>query len=193
MDTLLSSPYLLLFARLTLGGIFLAGAVGKLTDPAGSVAAFRDRTWLPPVLRTVGSRGLPWAEAAVGVLLLLGLAGLWVALAAAALLVVFTAVVLGDLRGGQAMPCHCFGRFSRENAGPATVARNGLLLALAALLVWQPTPYLALDGLFGAAQAAAGPPVVNAVPVVFLALIAVVAVVLGSTLLATIRSFLRAF
>ena len=193
MDTLLSSPYLLLFARLTLGGIFLAGAVGKLTDPAGSVAAFRDRTWLPPVLRTVGSRGLPWAEAAVGVLLLLGLAGLWVALAAAALLVVFTAVVLGDLRGGRAMPCHCFGRFSRENAGPATAARNLVLLALAALLVRQPTPYLALDGLFGAAQAAALPPLVNAVPVVFLALIAVVAVVLGSTLLATIRSFLRAF
>jgi uncharacterized membrane protein YphA (DoxX/SURF4 family) len=193
MDTLLSSPYLLLFARLTLGGIFLAGAVGKLTDPAGAVAAFRDRTWLPPVLRTVGSRGLPWAEATVGVLLLLGLALPWAALAAAALLVVFTVVVLGDLRGGRAMPCHCFGRFSREIAGPVTVARNLVLLTLAALLIRLPTPYLALDGLFGAAQAAPLPPLVNAVPVIFLALIAVVAVVLGNTLLATIRSFLRAF
>jgi hypothetical protein len=91
------------------------------------------------------------------------------------------------------MPCHCFGRFSRENAGPVTVARNIVLLVLAGLLVRQPTPYLALDALFGAAPGAVLPPVVNAVPVIFLALIAVVAVVLGSTLLATIRSFLRAF
>ena len=193
MNTLLSSPYLLLFARLTLGGIFLAGAVGKLLDPAGSVAAFRDRTWLPPALRALGSRGLPWAEAVVGALLLLGLALPWAALAAAVLLVVFTAVMLGDLRGGQAMPCHCFGRFSRENAGPGTVGRNIVLLVLAGLLIRQPTPYLALDALFGAAPDAPLPPLVNAVPVIFLALIAVVVVVLGSSLLATIRSFLRAF
>jgi uncharacterized membrane protein YphA (DoxX/SURF4 family) len=193
MNTLLSSPYLLLFARLTLGGIFLAGAVGKLIDPAGSVAAFRERTWLPPALRTLASRWLPWAEAVVGGLLLLGLALPWAAFAAAALLVVFTVVVLGDLRGGRPMPCHCFGRFSQENAGPATVARNVVLLALAVLLATQPAPYLALDAVFGAAQGLVLPPLVNAVPVVFLALIAVVAVVLGNSLLATIRSFLRAF
>jgi uncharacterized membrane protein YphA (DoxX/SURF4 family) len=193
MDALLSSPYLLLFARLTLGGIFLAGAVGKLIDPAGSATAFRDRVWLPPALRTLVSRLLPWTEAAVGGLLLLGLALPWAALAAAALLVVFTLVVLGDLRGGRAMPCHCFGRFSRENAGPVTLARNLGLLALAALLATQPTPYLALDAVFGPAVGVALPPLVNAVPVIFLALIAVVAVVLGGRLLATIRSFLRAF
>jgi hypothetical protein len=129
----------------------------------------------------------------VGVLLLLGLALPGAALAAAALLVVFTGVVLGDLRGGRPMPCHCFGRFSQETAGPATVARNLVLLALATLLIAQPTPYLALDAVFGAAQGVVLPPLANAVPVVFLALIAVVAVVLGSSLLATIRSFLRAF
>ena len=104
----------------------------------------------------------------------------------------FTAVVLGDLRGGRAMPCHCFGRFSRENAGPVTVARNLVLLALAALLVGSPRRIWRWTA-FGAAQAAALPPLVNAVPVVFLALIAVVAVVLGEHPAGDDRSFLRAF
>ncbi len=193
MTDWLQSPYLILFARLTLGGVFLFGAVGKWLDPAGSQAALAQRSWVPAPLARLGGRLLPFAEAGVGGLLLLGLGLGWAALAALALLAVFTVTVLTDLAGGQAMPCHCFGRFSREAVSPWTVLRNAVLGLLAALLAWHPLPYLALDGLFGTNAGATLPPAVNAVPVVFLALITVVAVVLGSILLTTVRDFLRAF
>src|SRR5690242_11098663 len=103
MDTILASPYLILFARLTLGGVFMLSAATKLLDRAEAAAAFEGRAWLPPVLARAGARLLPWAEALVGVLLVLGWEIPWAALGAALLLVVFTAVVLGDLRGGRAM------------------------------------------------------------------------------------------
>lgn len=193
MTDWLQSPYLILFARLTLGGIFLFGAVGKWLDPAGSQAAVAQRTWIPAPLAQIGGRVLPFVEAAVGALLMLGLGLGLVAWLALLMLVGFTITVLADLAGGQAMPCHCFGSFSRENVSPWSVARNVLLGALAALVAWHPLPYLALDGLFGANAGGALPPAVNAVPVVFLALITVVAIVLGSLLVQTVRAFLRAF
>ncbi|HUS14695.1 MAG TPA: MauE/DoxX family redox-associated membrane protein [Chloroflexia bacterium] len=192
IDTWLASPYLLLFARLTLGGVFVLGAVGKWLDPAGAEAALRKRPWMPAGLARLGARGMPLVEALVGALLLLGLALQPAALAAAALLLVFTATVVADLRQGTATACHCFGRFSNEQVSPATLVRNGVLIVLAALLVWHPTPYVALDALW-AAGAGVLPPLVNAVPVVFLAVIVVVAIVVGRIFVETIRGFLRAF
>src|SRR5262249_54526591 len=161
----------------------------KLLDREEAAAAFEGRDWLPPTLARVGARVLPWAEAVVGVMLLLGWQIAWAALGAAVLLIIFTAVVIGDLRGGKAMACHCFGRLSREPAGPGTVARNLALLALAALLIWQPVPYLAIDGLARGGSAGALPSAIDAVPVLFLAAAAVIGVVLGGSLVATIRGF----
>ena len=191
MDGLLTSPYLILFARLTLGGVLLLGALGKIGDAAEAAAPFAGRAWLPPVLARLGARGLPWLEALVGALLLLGAFLQPAAFVAALLLFVFTAVVVADLRQGQRTACHCFGRIAEESLSPVTVGRNVVLLALAALVAWQPVPYLALDALGGGT--AGLPSAVNAVPVFFLAVITVLVVVLGGGLLATIRGFLRAF
>jgi uncharacterized membrane protein YphA (DoxX/SURF4 family) len=193
METILASPYLILFARLTLGGVFVLSALTKLLDRAEAAAAFEGRAWLPPALARLGARVLPWAEALVGVLLVLGWEIRLAALGAGILLVVFTTVVLGDLRGGRAMACHCFGRLSRETASPLIVVRNLVLLVLAGLLAWQPVPYIALDGLAAGSSTAPLPSVIDAVPVFFLASAAVIAVVLGSSLVSTIRGFLRAF
>src|SRR5690242_1661368 len=192
METIFASPYMILFARLTLGGVFLLSAITKLADRKEAAAAFEGRAWLPPALAQFGARVLPWAEAVVGVMLLLGWNIPLAAFGAAVLLLIFTAVVLGDLRSGRPMACHCFGRLSREPASWFTVVRNLILLALAALLIWQPVPYLALDGL-AAGSTGALPSVVDAVPVLFLSVAAVIAVVLGSSLVSTIRGFLRAF
>lgn len=192
MQDWLTSPYLLLFARLTVGGVFLLGAVGKWRDPEGSLAALKRRAWVPDWLARLGVWGLPLLEALVGILLLVGLGLQAAALVAAAMLAVFTLNILADLGSGKAEPCHCFGSFSRENAGPITVARDVALLALAVALAWRPVPYLALDALF-AAPVASMPSAVNAVPVALLALAAVVVVVFGGAFMATVRGFLRAF
>src|SRR5436853_549740 len=102
MDSILASPYLILFARLTLGGVFVLSALTKLLDRQEAAAAFEGRAWLP-------------------------------------------------------------------------------------------VPYLALDGLAGGGSTGTLPSAIDAVPVLFLALAAVIVVVLGSSLVATIRGFLRAF
>ncbi|MGI8589295.1 MAG: MauE/DoxX family redox-associated membrane protein [Chloroflexia bacterium] len=192
METWLASPYLLLFARLTLGGVFLLGTLGKLRDPAGSLAALKRRAWVPDWAARLGVWGLPLLEAVVGGLLLAGLGLQWAAFAAAAMMVVFTANVLADLSRGKAEPCHCFGSFSRENVSALTLVRDLALLGLAAALAWHPVHYLALDALF-AASGAPMPSPVNAVPVGLLALLAVFVVVFGGSFMATIRGFLRAF
>jgi len=190
MEAFLNSPHLLLFARLTLGGVFVLSAIAKWRDQD---AAGTTRAWMPAALATAGRRLLPPVEALVGGLLIAGLATRPAALGAGVLLLLFSAVVFADLRQGQGLPCGCFGRITQEPASPATLVRNGVLLALAGLLAWQPSPYLALDGLLAAPAPAGLPPAVDAIPIGFLAVLAIVGVVLGQALLSTVRGFLRAF
>ena len=193
MFDFLTSPHLILFARLCLGGVLIVSAVGKLLDTRNSPAALAAQVpFLPPALGQLGARALPWIEGLLGVLLLLGLALGPVALAAGLLMALFTAVVTRDVVQNRRTPCQCFGRFSSENVSVGTVGRDLFLLVLAGLIVARPTPYLALDAWLQRAPVP-GPPVVEAIPVVLLAALAVGGVVLGGTLIATVRGFLRAF
>lgn len=193
MTDWLQDPTLILFARLTLGGVLLVSAVTKARDPAGTREALARRKWLPPALVALGVWGLPLVEGLLGVALVLGLALGWTAAAAAALLAAFTLGVLADLAGGQTASCACFGRLSREPAGAGTVARNVVLLTLAGLVAWHPVPYLALDRLWGAGADRALPSALEAVPVVFLAAVTVILVVIGGILINMVRSLLQAF
>jgi hypothetical protein len=54
-----------------------------------------------------------------------------VAIAAAALLVAFTALLIVRLSQGRRPPCACFGSLSSKPIGWIDVARNTLLLAIA--------------------------------------------------------------
>ena len=193
MFDVLSSPYLILFARLCLGGVLIVGGIGKLLDARNSPAALTAQVpFLPPFLARFGALWLPWLEILVGALLVLGLGLLPVGLVAGALMLLFTAVVARDVLQNRRTPCSCFGRFSSENVSELTVVRDVFLLVLAGLIVLAPVPYLALDALWQAAPPA-GPPVADAIPVALLAGAAVVLVVLGGTMVSTIRGFLRAF
>jgi len=107
-------------------------------------------------------------------------------------MLLFTVVVTRDVLLNRRTACSCFGRFSSENVSELTVARDVFLLVLAGLIVVSPNPYLAVDAL-GGSGAVSGPPVVDAIPVALLAVAAVVLVVLGGTMVSTIRGLLRAF
>ena len=69
-------------ARLVLGGVFLVAGALKVIDPQSSVAAVRAYRLLPSSLTTIVGWGLPFAEIALGVLLLIGVATRAVAAAA---------------------------------------------------------------------------------------------------------------
>ena len=116
-------------ARIALGVVLLATGAAKLRRPGwpATATAFGAPGWLVPLL--------PWAELVLGGLLAAGVGHPWTALAAAALLVAFTAAVAVRLARGEAVPCGCFGETSPEPVGADTLVRNGVLLAVGAVAV----------------------------------------------------------
>lgn len=93
------------------------GATGRELESLGLVA--------PEVL----AWAVPAAE--LGVALLLVLAPAWGGMAAFALLVAFTTVLVRVLRSGRTVSCNCFGALSSRPISPTTLLRNLALLALA--------------------------------------------------------------
>jgi uncharacterized membrane protein YphA (DoxX/SURF4 family) len=141
-------------ARLVLGGVFLVAGVLKAVDPHSSAAAVRAYQLLPNSLATVVGWGLPFAEIALGLLLLAGIATRAVAAAAAMLLVVFIAAVVSVAARGLSIDCGCFGGGGEVAPGQTAygieLVRDAGLLLLAVWLVWQPRSRLALERFAGA-------------------------------------------
>ena len=81
--------------------------------------------WAVPVV--------PWTEVVVGALLVAQFARRPAAVVAGALLIAFTVLIVLRLSQGRHPPCACFGAWSSTPIGWGHVARNGVLLALAAL------------------------------------------------------------
>jgi uncharacterized membrane protein YphA (DoxX/SURF4 family) len=136
-------------ARLVLGGVFLVAGLLKAIDPQSSVAAVRAYQLLPPSAVTIVGWGLPFAEIALGLLLLTGIATRAVAAGAAILLLVFIAAVVSVAARGLSIDCGCFGGGGEVAPGQTAygieLVRDAGLLLLAVWLVWQPRSRLALD------------------------------------------------
>jgi methylamine dehydrogenase accessory protein MauD len=133
-----------LAARLALAVVFLVAGGAKLADLPGSRQALTEFGVPKPLAHGLGM-GLPIAELAVGLSLLLVGSMWWGALAALLLLLLFIAGISINLSFGRRPPCHCFGQLHSEPAGPFTLARNIVLAAAAAFLVWQAEQAPAVD------------------------------------------------
>jgi uncharacterized membrane protein YphA (DoxX/SURF4 family) len=131
--------------------VFLVAGGLKVIDPQSSVAAVRAYRLLPSSLVTIVGWGLPFAEIALGVLLLAGVATRLVAVASAVLLLVFIAAVTSAAARGLSIDCGCFGGGGDVAPGQTAygteIVRDVGLLLLAAWLVWQPHSRLTLDRL----------------------------------------------
>ena len=121
--------------RALLVGVLVVAGMAKLSDRAGSGRAVVDLGG-PRALASVLATLVPLAEIAVAVALLVPLTAWWGALGALALLLVFSAVVGVNLVRGRRPDCRCFGRLHTTRIGWPTLARNGLLAAAAALLIF---------------------------------------------------------
>lgn len=121
--------------RLVLGLIFVYAAYRKLTEPWIVFAAAVDSYsivpsfWAPWIART-----LPWFEGALGMMLIAGVALRASAVASAALLAGFFILMAYSYAIGKTINCGCFG--SGDMLGPTTLARDGVLVAVAFGLVW---------------------------------------------------------
>lgn len=93
------------------------GDTGRELESLGLIAP-EVLAWLVPV-----------AELAVALLLVV--VPVWGGMAAFALLVAFTTVLVRVLRSGRTVSCNCFGALSSRPISPTTLLRNLALLALA--------------------------------------------------------------
>jgi uncharacterized membrane protein YphA (DoxX/SURF4 family) len=117
-------------ASLLVGIAFVVAGGSKLAAGDGWPAQARD-LGAPAVTIPV----LPWAELCVGAALIAGLVRPLPAIAALVLLVAFTALIAVRLAEGKRPACACFGAWSATPIGPAHLARNGALIALAAVAI----------------------------------------------------------
>ncbi len=115
-----------LVASVLLGVVFLVSGGSKIA--AGPA-------W-PEQARGLGAPSfvvpvLPWIEIVLGAVLVMQLVPLLAALAALALLVAFTVLILRRLAEGQHPPCACFGAWSSKPLGRGHVVRNVGFMTLA--------------------------------------------------------------
>jgi uncharacterized membrane protein YphA (DoxX/SURF4 family) len=126
--------YFLTGLRLALAIVFLYAAYTKLRQPwllfAMSIDAYQI---LPEWAALALGRTLPWLELLLGLLLATGVGLRYTAAGASILLAVFFAVMVRSYAMGMKIDCACFGL--GEAIGPLTLARDGVVLALALFLM----------------------------------------------------------
>jgi uncharacterized membrane protein YphA (DoxX/SURF4 family) len=146
-----------LVARLVVGGVWIAAALAKLPDPSASVRAVRAYDLLPEsVVPTVGHT-LPILELVVGACLVIGLLTRPMSFVSAILFLAFVVGISAAWARGLQIDCGCFGGggFDADATSkyPWEIARDAVLFALSALLVWRPrTPWSADALLFPARE-----------------------------------------
>lgn len=127
---------ILLLARLLLAIVFIVAGVTKLADISGSQKALKD-FGVPVVLSGPLGLLLPLTELTVAIALIPTSTALWGAMGALVLLLLFIAGIGVNLARGHKPDCHCFGQLHSAPAGWKTLARNGVLAAVAGFLVWR--------------------------------------------------------
>lgn len=123
----------LLLVRLAVGAVFVYAAWVKLRESWLLFAlAIDNYQILPQWAVELVARTLPWAELALGLLLIVGRWRRVSTVAATALLGVFFSLMVRAWLRGQKIDCGCFG--PGEAISPLTLIRDGSLLAGALLL-----------------------------------------------------------
>lgn len=135
--------------RLGLAAVWLVSGGLKAFDPAQSYLAVAAYDVLPAGLVSPVATVLPFVELALGLLLVVGLGTRAVAVASAALLVLFIAGVAQAWARGLAIDCGCFGGGGAVAPGetryPQEIARDIGFLLLAAWLIIRPRSLFAAD------------------------------------------------
>jgi uncharacterized membrane protein YphA (DoxX/SURF4 family) len=119
-------------SRLILAGVFLCSGYVKLQSPLQFAANLTAYQLFPADIIQPIVRYLPWTEIALGFFLLIGWKARYFAAATAALLSMFTLVLLVTYFRGIEADCGCFGPGDRIS--PLTITRDALFLVPAVFL-----------------------------------------------------------
>ena len=125
----------LVLAPVATAAVLLVSGWAKVGDVTGMRLAFVAMRVPAALSRPAAVRALPFAEIALGLALLLTWGWLLgvVGGVATALFVAYAVLVARVLRSGDSVECRCFGGLGGDRVTSATLARNLVLVALAAL------------------------------------------------------------
>jgi uncharacterized membrane protein YphA (DoxX/SURF4 family) len=138
-------------SRFALAIVFLLAGVAKLPRRREFTEAVLGYDLVAPRIgRLVGS-WLPAVELGAAILLILGLATEVVAGLIGALLAGFSVAIVVNLVRGRSIDCGCYGVVAERRITWLTVARNAVLIAMAALVVTVAPTALSIDELLGVA------------------------------------------
>lgn len=126
----------MLLARLGLAAVFVFAGLTKLADRPGTRQTVVD-FGVPRRLAASVTLLLPLAEVALGVALLVDPWASAGAVGAICLLSLFCGAIAANLARGRVPDCRCFGQVRPTPVGGKTLLRNGVLMAVAAGIVWQ--------------------------------------------------------
>ena len=115
-----------------LAGVFAVAGVAKLLDREGIEGRPRSRSASRAGSPDRLGSGSRLSRSRSAALLLPAATRWWAGVAALALLLAFTTAIAIAMARGKAPDCHCFGQLHSAPASWKTLARNGVLAALAA-------------------------------------------------------------
>ncbi len=130
--------YLVLLARLLIGGLFIYASFHKVIDPGDFAQSVRNYLILPPQWTNIVAITLPWIELLVGVFLIIGFQTKPSALIVSGLMCVFIVALSNAYYTGLDINCGCF-----SSSGSAegkitilTVLRDSVLLPVALFVLF---------------------------------------------------------
>jgi uncharacterized membrane protein YphA (DoxX/SURF4 family) len=100
--------YLLLAARLLIGGLFVYASVHKIVDPEAFAQSIRNYQMIPPEWTNISALILPWIELIAGVFLILGVLTKPSALITTSLMAIFLVALFYAYTMGLDIDCGCF-------------------------------------------------------------------------------------
>jgi peroxiredoxin/uncharacterized membrane protein YphA (DoxX/SURF4 family) len=122
--------------RVVLAVVFALAGAAKLFDRPGSRRSLSE-FGVPGSVVPIAAVLLPLLELATAVALIPPASARWAGLAGLVLLLGFMGGIVNANLRGRAPDCHCFGQLHSAPAGREALARNGVLAALAAVVIWQ--------------------------------------------------------
>lgn len=146
-------PWLRTAVRVGLGGVWIVAGALKVADPSQAVQSVAAYHLLPLWMARVVGWGLPFAEVALGLVLISGLFTRWAAVLSGGLQLILMIGLVSAWGRGLSIDCGCFSA-GGEVAPSATtyvqsLIRDVAFLLAAAWLVWQPVTRLSLDTVTG--------------------------------------------
>lgn len=135
---LLRHPRVVLVAQVAIALVFLAAALGKISDPGAFAKQIHYFRLAPIGFENTIAIMLPWIELVAALALLMRAQPRSGALVTAGLMVLFVAVVAAALARGLDIECGCFGTSDAGRVGAAKLLENVGLLALAGIASLKP-------------------------------------------------------